>query len=308
MTFAQLRTFVVLAATGSVHAAAKELNVSQPAVSAAVGALQKDLGVKLVSRDGRGLQLTAEGTTFAGYARKLLGLLDEGRKALRSSTDPEHGHVRLAAVTTAGEHVLPRALATFRSRYPGAEISLEVGNRDRVWDLMEHREADVAIGGRPPGRSFRTLATRPNRLVVVARSRLDGVRLRCVEVDELARQTFLLREPGSGTRSTAEEFLDDLRISPPTLTVGSNGSIKESVLVGLGVTLISYDAVARDLEEGSLEQWQCDGLPLDRAWHLVARANEDLPATAALFVEHLTAAGNTGGSSEGFTLVGPAES
>lgn len=299
MTLTQLRAYVAVVTTGSVRAAAEELVVSQPAVSAAVGALQRELGVTLLSREGRGLQLTPAGRIFARYARQLLGLLEEATAATTGHLDRERGRVRIAAVTTAGEHVLPRLLASFRAKYPAAEVSLEVGNRVHVWDLLDHREVDLAIGGRPPGGGrFSTLATRPNVLVLVAGGRGDGPCSREVTMEELARQTLLLREPGSGTRSTAEELLDELGVSPATITVGSNGAIRESVAVGLGITLISRDAVGRELEDGTLEEWRCATLPRHRAWHLVARAADELPATAGLFVEHLT-----DHRADGFSLV-----
>jgi len=301
MTLTQLRALVEVAATGSVRQAASQLVVSQPAVSAAVAALQRDLGVALVAREGRGLVLTPAGRVFAGYARQILGLLEEGRAAAAGQLHPERGRVRLAAVTTAGEHVLPLFLAAFRASWPQAEVALEVGNRSRVWELLGYREVDLVIGGRPPvGGRFRTLATRPNPLVVVApRSGQpgpgDGVR--DVGVAELAAQVWLLRESGSGTRSTAEELFEELGISPPTLTLGSNGAVRESVRAGLGVTLISRDAVARELEGRALEEWRCPGLPLRRAWHVVGRAGEDLPPTAGLFLSGLAGpGGNAGGA------------
>ncbi|MDQ3989830.1 MAG: LysR family transcriptional regulator [Actinomycetota bacterium] len=302
MTLTQLRALVEVAATGSVRQAASQLVVSQPAVSAAVAALQRDLGVALVAREGRGLVLTPAGRVFAGYARQVLGLLEEGRAAAAGQLHPERGRVRLAAVTTAGEHVLPLFLAAFRASWPQAEVALEVGNRSRVWELLGYREVDLVIGGRPPaGGRFRTLATRPNPLVVVAPTRGqpdpdDGVRE--VGVAELAAQVWLLREPGSGTRSTAEELFEELGISPPTLTLGSNGAVRESVRAGLGVTLISRDAVTRELEARALEEWHVPGLPLRRAWHVVGRAGEDLPPTAGLFLAGLAGSGgNAGGTS-----------
>ncbi|MFN2502875.1 MAG: LysR substrate-binding domain-containing protein [Acidimicrobiales bacterium] len=303
MTLSQLRAYVAVATSGSVRGAADKLVVSQPAVSAAVAALQRELGVTLLSRNGRGLQLTPAGRVFAGYARQLLGLLDEATAATTGQEHPEQGRVRLAAVTTAGEHVLPRFLASFRDKYPEAEVLLEVGNKVRVWDLLEHREVDLAIGGRPPGGGRLTsLATRPNVLVLVAAGNGKGPHSRDVSVHELGSQTLLLREAGSGTRSTAEELFDELGLSPRTLTVGSNGAIRESVQVGLGITLISRDAVARELEMGTLEEWCCPTLPRHRAWHLVARAGDELPATAALFLNHITGPG-----ADGFRLVGGRE-
>ena len=297
MTFTQLRAFVEVVTTGSVHGAADRLMVSQPAVSAALSSLQQEVGVPLLARAGRGLEVTPAGVVFAQRARQILRLLDDATVAAKETLDPQRGRVRLAAVTTAGEHVAPRFLATFRARYPDAELSLEVGNRDRVWSLLADREVDLSIGGRPaPGVGFVTLATRPNLLVLVAAGRGTPT-VRDIGLDELARQTLLLREPGSGTRSTAEELYDELGVSPKaTLTVGSNGAIRESVQVGLGITLISRDAVARELEDGALEEWRCPTLPRERAWHLVARTSDDLPATASLLVDHLT--------SDGFILQG----
>lgn len=300
MTFTQLRVFVEVVTTGSVHGAAERLMVSQPAVSAALASLQREVGVALLARAGRGLEVTPAGVVFAQRARQILRLLEDATAAAHETLDPQRGRVRLAAVTTAGEHVAPRFLASFRARYPDAELSLEVGNRDRVWSLLAEREVDLSIGGRPSGSGFVTLATRPNLLVLVAAG--HGVpAVREVGLDELAHQTLLLREPGSGTRSTAEELYDELGVTPKgTLTVGSNGAIRESVQVGLGVTLISHDAVARELDDGTLEEWRCPTLPRQRAWHLVARTSDDLPATARLLVEHLTSRGT-----DGFALVPP---
>ncbi len=225
----------------------------------------------------------------------MLGLLEEGRGAAAGQLHPERGRVRLAAVTTAAEHVLPPHLAAFRARWPEAEVTLEVGNRSRVWELLGFREVDLVIGGRPPaGGRFATLATRPNRLVVVARAGAvpqgDDARPDAA-VRALATQVWLVREPGSGTHSTAEELFDDLGIAPATLTLGSNGAIRESVRAGLGVTLISCDAVAREPARGALEEWHLPGLPLERSWHAVGRAEEDLAPTAALFLEGLVSAG-----------------
>lgn len=293
MTITQLRAFVEVAIAGSVRAAAATLVVSQPAVSAAVAALQRDLGVPLVNREGRGLELTPAGRVFADYARRILALLEEAQVAAAGQLCPERGRVRLAAVTTVGEHVLPPFLAAFRARCPEAEVTLEVGNRNRVWDLLAYREVDLVLGGRPPaGGRFATVATRANRLVVVApRPNGGSGRHREVGVAELATQVWLVREPGSGTRATTEELFEELGIAPATLTLGSNGAVRESVLAGLGVTLISGDAVARELDQGALVEWRSPGIPLERSWHVVGRAGEDLTPTAALFLEGLTTPG-----------------
>jgi DNA-binding transcriptional LysR family regulator len=108
---------------------------------------------------------------------------------------------------------------------------------------------------------------------------------------ELAAATWLLREPGSGTRAAAEDVFAQLDLGPRILNLGSNGAIVNSVLIGLGITLISRDAVAEQLATAQLEEWTHGPLPLERAWHLVTRAGEPLAATPALFLDGLLAAG-----------------
>lgn len=292
MTVNQLRTFVVLATTGSVREAAQRLVVSQPAVSSVLASLQAELGVRLVEREGRGVRLTPAGSVLAGYGRRILGLWEEAVAATEAQGEPERGRLRLAAVTTAGEQVVPGLLTLFRRSYPAVDVTLDVGNRSRVWDMLQHGGVDLAIGGRPPaGSGLASLASCDNELVLV--SAPDGAAGGCrqVTVEELARRTWLVREPGSGTGSTADELLAELGIEPPRLTLGSNGALRESALVGLGIALISRAAVARQLEDGALEEWRAGPLPLRRSWHLVERSGGPLPPTAGLFYRCVVAAG-----------------
>ncbi len=289
VTLTQLRTFLAVVEAGSIRAAADHLIVTQSAVSASLAALQRSLGVRLVEPDGRGLRLTASGEVYAAYVRGVLGLLDQGQAAARGEGDPERGQLRVAAVTTAGEHLVPGLLAGFRDRYPHAGVLLEVGNLERVWGLLDHYEVDLVIGGRPgPVPHLAVQAVRPNDLIVVASaatSTPNGSGFRW-----LARQTWLLREHGSGTRATTDAYLAGLDLAPKTLTLGSNGAVRESAVAGLGVTLISRDAVARELAEGTLIELDAPQTPLRRHWCLVSHRGQ-LPATAALLGSHVLETG-----------------
>jgi LysR family transcriptional regulator, low CO2-responsive transcriptional regulator len=357
VTLNQLRTFLAVAETGSVRAAAQDLVVTQAAVSASMTALQKSLGVVLLEPDGRGLRLTAAGQAYSGYVRRVLGLLDEAGRAAAAAADPERGELRIAAVTTAAEQILPGLLSGFRTRYPRLGVRLEAGNRDRVRGLLDRYQVDLVLGGRPePGWDVEVLAERPHELVVVAapglavgareaapgtrpgpdgtspdetspdetsphETRLDETSLDGTggggagpdetspdetgpdetSLDEtsldgrrlltwLARQAWLLREPGSGTRAATDALLTELDIAPLTLMVGSNGAIRESASVGLGVTLISREAVAAELAGGRLAALPVPGTPLHRDWYLVARPGP-LPLAAARLLAHVLAHG-----------------
>src|ERR1700686_942345 len=157
MTLRQLATFLELSRSGSVRVAAERLFVTQPAVSAVIASLQRELGVELVAREGRGLRLTPSGMVLAEYARRIQGRLDEAAVATA------------AAVPTAGEHILPAAIAGFRSSHPATEVSVEVANREHVWERLAAHEVDLVVGGRPPDqRGLQTRALRPYELVIVA--------------------------------------------------------------------------------------------------------------------------------------------
>ncbi|WP_037558952.1 LysR substrate-binding domain-containing protein [Spirillospora albida] len=279
MTEARLRTFVALAEAGSVRAAARSLYVTESAVSAAVAALTRELGVPLVRREGRGVRLTPAGTVYAGYARQVLGLLEEGRAAARGAADPARGPLRLAAVTTAADQLLPGLLAAFRARWPEVDLALEVGPRRRVWSSLAAHEADLVLAGRPPaGVPATVLARRPNDLVVVG---APDVAARFA----LADTPWVMREPGSGTRATADAYLAEREVAPPRLVLGSNGAVVAGAAAGLGVALVSRDAVGAELDAGHLVVVDAPGMPLDRPWHAVAGPAPT--ATTLLFVRHL---------------------
>jgi DNA-binding transcriptional LysR family regulator len=278
-TNARLRTFVAVADSGSVRAAALRLHVTESSVSAAVTALSRDVGVALVEHSGRGLRLTPPGQTYAAYARRILNLHQEALAAARGDLDPERGTIRMTAVTTAAEHLLPPLLASFRGRYPHVELRLEVANRDEVWQALKACSADIVFAGRPPAvwrGSVRLV--RANSLVVVAAPEL-------AEGFVAEHTTWLLREPGSGTRDTSAALLTSLDIRPPLLTLGSNGAVIAGAAAGLGVTLVSRDAVRVHLATGELVELPVPGTPLHRPWNAVSR--DEASATTGLLVEHL---------------------
>jgi LysR family transcriptional regulator, low CO2-responsive transcriptional regulator len=277
MTWARLRSFLAVADTGSVRAAATSLSVTESAVSAALAALQTELGAVLVERQGRGLRLTDAGAVYADYARQILGLLDEGAAAATQGADPEQGSLRLGAVTTAGEYLVPGLLSSFLRLHGGVDVTLEVGTRDRVHELLATHQLDLVIAGRPPrGLGFVTRAMRRNSLVVVASPSVGA---------DLPHTPWLLREPGSGTRATTLGLLDALEITPPKLALGSHGAVVASATLGLGLALVSQDAVRRQLASGELVRVPVAGTPLLRPWHAVT--GRAPTATARLFAEHL---------------------
>ncbi|HEY6424271.1 MAG TPA: LysR substrate-binding domain-containing protein [Pseudonocardiaceae bacterium] len=282
-TESRLRTLVALAAAGSVRGAASQLTVTESAVSASIGALARELGVPVVEPAGRGVRLTPSGAVYAQYARRVLGLLDEGAAAAVQELDPERGRLRLAAVTTAGEHLLPALLAAFRRRHPRVALALEVAPSAQVWDLVSAHEVDLVIAGRPPsGVEARVVATKPNELVVAAAPSV-------AESFSWATTPWLLREQGSGIRTTVEAYLRSQDVTPPRLVLGSNGAVVAGAVAELGCALVSRDAIADLMSNGRLVAVPAPGTPMRRPWHAVAGAYSG--AATWLFVRHLWAAG-----------------
>jgi len=287
VTLGQIRTFLAVVRAGSVRGAAAALHISEPSVSAAVGALERETGVALLERDGRGIRLSAAGEAFARYGAEAIGLLEQGTDAARGATRPGTGRLRLAAVTTAGEAIVPLLLQAFLQRFPGVEATLEVGNRALVGQRLRERAADVGIGGRPD-RGLAGVEFLPNELVLVASSEHPLARRAHLTAEDLAGATWLLREAGSGTRATAEEFLGSSGIEArTTLTMGSNGAIRQSAAIGLGITLISTHAVDHDLATGTLKRLKAPGLPLKRAWFALFPEAGTLPPASQSFVRFL---------------------
>ncbi|MFI6044975.1 LysR family transcriptional regulator [Nocardia sp. NPDC051321] len=269
---ARMETFLVVARLSSIRRAATQLHITEAAVSAAVAHIEKQLGAKLIAKSGRGIALTEAGRVYAEYCRSILGLMKEAHAAVQQA---ETGRLRIGVVATAGEYVLLRPLAAFRNRYPDIELSLSVHPRDVLFLELQHHETDLVIAGRPPRNTGLVIrARRPSNLIVVGATDHDPL-----------RTTWLLRGRGSGTRDATLALLDQLDITPPTLTLGSHGAVLAAAREGLGVTLIHSDAVSHDLESGTLRILPVTGTPLDRPWHAITTRTPT--PTTRLFLTHI---------------------
>jgi DNA-binding transcriptional LysR family regulator len=235
---------------------------------------------------------TPAGEAFAPYATDVIGLLEKGRQAAREAVVAGDRVLRIAAVTTAAESFVPGLMQAFSARRPEVRLGLSVGNRGQVLDWLVTHEADIAFGGRPP--NDERLDARPFRsnelvLVTAAGDRLAGGHP--VAPAELGGRTWLLREPDSGTRSANEEFLSANALHGETLTVGSNGAIRQAARIGLGISFLSADAVTSDVESGLLGVIAIDPAPPPRAWHVMRLAVGPPRPLIDEFVAFVTASG-----------------
>jgi DNA-binding transcriptional LysR family regulator len=291
ITMTQLRSFLAVVEARSVTAAAEELYVTQPSVSAAVSALSKELGVELTDRLGRSVEPSAAGKAFAPYAAHVIGLLDQGARAAREAAGVADRELRIAAVTTAAEHIVPQLVQEFASRHPELTLTVDVGNRERVFREVAGHTVDVAVGGRPPaGGQLSGEAFLDNPILLITAPGDPLARRRSVAVDELRRRPWLLREPGSGTRTMTEEFLARHELKPRMFTMGSNGAIKQAARAGLGVSLQSRAATALELGHGLLATISLrEPLP-KRQWFVLWPSTGPLREPVQEFLEFVTSA------------------
>ena len=241
------------------RAAAQELVVTQAAVSASLAALQRSLGVALLDPGRARAAADRRGPGLRGLRPAGPRPARRGRAGRRCRRRPGARRAADRGRHDRGRADRARAARAASGRHPAAGVRLEAGNRERVHALLDRHQVDLVLGGRPePGWDVPLRPSGRTELVVVAApdwpptaapagqaaGRAAGL------LPWLARQAWLLREPGSGTRAATDALLAELDIAPPTLMVGSNGAIRESASVGLGVTLISRDAVAAELADG----------------------------------------------------------
>jgi LysR family transcriptional regulator, low CO2-responsive transcriptional regulator len=271
VTHTQLTAFLAVVRHGSVTAAAQELYVTQPSVSAAVAALERELGVELTERAGRNVRPTAAGREYARYAAHVVGLLKEGAEVAGQVAAGANKQLRLGAVLTAGEHLMPALIRNFREHRPELHVSLSVANRQEVFRALANHESDLVVSGRPPdGGDFEAVAFASNDFALVTAPGDPLAKRPWVAVEELADRPWLVRERGSGTRRLCEDYLAAQQLQPSLLTLGSNGAIKNAARIGLGLALQSLVAVQLELDLGLLESIRPRGGLPERSWFVVS--------------------------------------
>lgn len=295
ITVTQLTAFLATVRGGSVTAAADELVVTQPSVSSAIAALGRELGCELFERAGRGIRLTEAGSAFRPFAADVVGLLEDGRQAAREAAELAAHRLRIAAVTTAAESFVPPLMREFALRHPDIELALDVGNREYVFERVSSHLADVAVSGKPPA-DERLVAESlfENQIACITSPDDPAAAAGAVDAAALADRAWLLREPGSGTRALGEQFLAARGLSPKTLTLGSNGAIKQAARAGLGVSLLSRAAVEPELAAGWLGEIRLRDGPAPRPWFVLRSVVGPERGPAATFTDFIRAEVATG--------------
>jgi LysR family transcriptional regulator, low CO2-responsive transcriptional regulator len=284
-TLRQLRVFSAVARHLSFARAADELGLTAPAVSMQIKELEIEVGLPLFDRSSRKVSLTMVGEYVLAYTQRVLAAMRDAEDMVARFRGLKTGVLDVGMVSTA-KYFLPRLLARFRDEHPGIEVRLQVANnREEVASLLREGSVELAIMGRPPKNwpsRAEPFAMHPHGLVTAIEH--PFARAENVAARSLMTEGFIVREPGSGTRAALDEYMEAYHMTPHVvMQMSSNEAIKQAVMAGMGIALLSLHTVGLELKHGLIAAPEIEGLPVMRRWHVVNNLAKTLSPAAEAF-------------------------
>ncbi|MHB8158396.1 MAG: selenium metabolism-associated LysR family transcriptional regulator [Desulfocucumaceae bacterium] len=278
----QLYIFITVADKKNFSRAAESLNMTQPAISQHIHALEDYYGAKLFERSSKKVELTQAGTVLYKYAREIIGLHGVAKRAVADLVDMVTGKLTIGASLTIGEYVLPKLLAIFARKYPDVEYSVVIGNTELIHELTREGAIDLGlVEGAIEDSQLQIKTFLRDEMVLVAPSLHPLAKKAAVERADLGESVFVIREEGSGTRLAMEQFFEKAGLSPQrVITLGSTQSIKEAVESGLGISILSKWTLRKELALGSLKPIRIKGLEIPR-WFFLIKLKDKFESRAA---------------------------
>lgn len=290
-TFRQLEVFEALARLGSFTRAAEELFLTQPTASMQIKKLSDTIGLPLYEQLGKRIFLTDAGRALQATCHEIFSALDRFEMQVSDMKGLKQGKLRLAVITTA-KYFAPRLLGKFCEQYPGIDVTLKVSNRERILERLNDNQDDLYILGQPPdGLEAVAEPFMENLLVVLAPINHPLVGKRKIPLARLAAEPFIMREPGSGTRMAVERLFHEHRLPIKVrMELGSNEAIKQAIVGGLGVSVLSRHTLALDAAMGQLATLDVRHFPIHRQWHAAYPSGKQLTVVAQTFLDYLRSA------------------
>jgi LysR family transcriptional regulator, low CO2-responsive transcriptional regulator len=287
----RLRVFQAVAQHRSYSRAARdELHISQPAVSKHIRALEEELGATLFRQVGRQIELTEAGHLVLQCAQQMRVLTDETRRALLELQGLQRGTLRLGASITVGTYLLPALLATYVQRYPGITVTLDIRNTREIMAGMHDRAWDLGLAANVPDRP--PLRIQPycrDSLILVVPPRHRLASRETVPLAELGGESWVLREPGSASRQAIEQALQTHHVPwHERLTLPSQEAIKQAVMAGVGIGMVSRLAVTPAEQQGMLSVVAIADVRVERQISVIQRTDMRLPAATQAFLHVLS--------------------
>jgi DNA-binding transcriptional LysR family regulator len=274
MNFKQLEAFLWVAELQSFTKAARQLYMSQPAVSFQIKALEEDLEVDLFQRGDKKVNLTEAGRLLYPEAKKMLRHFHKIKSGLDDLKGLKTGNLVVGASTIPGEYILPLLIGDFKEAYPGIQVTLKVSGSGQVTKWVREREIDLGITGVPvEGEGMACSTWARDEMVLIVHPNHPWAKSGIIDISELKTAVMILREQGSGTRRTLEKKLEEKGVSlekiPHGMELGSTRAVITAVEAGLGVSVVSRCAVNDALELRRISEVKVQGLDLHRSFYLI---------------------------------------
>lgn len=288
VTLRQLQIFEAVVRLEGFTRAAQSLHLTQPTVSMQIKKLCDSIGQPLLEQVGRLVQPTAVGRDVYIAAQDILGRMVELGDSASELEGVVKGELHIAVITTA-KYFMPHLLGAFIARYPLVQPRLTVTNRAKVLERIKSNQDDLVIMGRVPGEvAVQAHPFIENELVVVASPDHPFSAMHDISLENLTQQRFLVREPGSGTRQAVERLFAEqgLKIEP-YMELGSIEAIKQGVMAGLGISVLSRHNLRLELAGKHIVILNADGFPLIRRWYAVHLKGKRLSLVSSTFLDFI---------------------
>jgi DNA-binding transcriptional LysR family regulator len=293
ITLQQMEAVISLVEEGSFSRAAKKMNITQPALTKNIQSVEDCLGLRVVNRSNAGITLTAEGQVIFNYARKIIKLKNEAREKIRQMQENTGGEIYIGASTIPATYILPRALSLFRKKNDTIRVHIQTADSDETMNMVLAGEVEMGlIGKKPLNKKLLAEPLWKDRLVLAVDRKNAWCKKKSVTLEELVKEPFVVREKGSATREVWESYLKEhhtagLNQFNICSEFGSSEAVKEAIIAGLGVSIISRHAVVRELRQGQLEEVKIEDCRLERDLYLIRPRQLVLQPFHQLFIDFL---------------------
>jgi len=287
-TLRQLKVFEAVARRLSFSRAAEELHLTQPAVSTQIRTLEGHVGMALFEQLGKKIYLTQAGAELLHYCRAIIAQFDEADAAMAQLKGIAGGKLNVAVIS-AGDYFFPQLMVAFARQHSGVQLNLTVHNREELLGELAANRTDLAVMVRPPDDlDTQNDAFAPHPYVIVGAPDHPLAARQRISMDELIKQPFVTREPGSDTWfSMQEAFGKHLGALQVAMEIKSTETIKQAVIAGIGLGFLSFHTIGRELAARSLVVLEVEGFPLMLNWYIVHRREKRLAPVARAFRQFL---------------------
>jgi DNA-binding transcriptional LysR family regulator len=293
ITLQQMEAVISLVEEGSFSRAAKRMLLTQPALTKNIRNVEDYLGVRVVNRSNSGISLTPEGKIIYDYAQRIVKLRDEARTKIIKLHENTGGNIYIGASTIPATYILPRALSEFKKKHPDIRIYIKTADSEEAMNMVLDNEVEIGcIGKKPLNKKLMAEPLWKDRLVLVVPKLHRWFNKKSITLPELLDEPFVIREKGSATRELFESCLKESKsLSLSRLNIcgelGSSAAIKEAVIAGLGVSVISIHAVQRELSQGLLFEVRLQGCRMERNFYLIYKRHFDFLPAHKIFIDFL---------------------